>query len=277
MTSLTPLTLYQGLAGDRNARGMAGAGLMAKALARQTGFEPVVVGEPATPLGGHWDAELELARRPLTALAARYDTLLAHRQRPLTAMGRCAAALATLPVVARHRQDACIVWFDAHADANTPDTSTSGYLGGLVLTGACGLWHSPLGGGLRLQQVVLVGSRDIDPPEQQWIDQGLLRLVPPGPALAERLQTAIGDAPVYVHLDCDVLEPGIVPTEYRVPKGLTLQQLHQAAQVLAQREVIGLEIAEFEATWAQAEGGAPGDPAGVIAALAPLLKAVTDT
>lgn len=276
MTSLTPLTLYQGPAGDRNARGMAGAALMAKALALQTGLEPVVVGEPGPPLSGRWDAELELARRPLAALAARYDALLAHHGRPLTAMGRCATALATLPVVARHRRDACVVWFDAHADANTPDTSTSGYLGGLVLTGACGLWPSPLGGGLRLEQVVLVGSRDIDPPEQQWIDQGLLRLVPPGPALAERLQDAIGDAPVYVHLDCDVLEPGIVPTEYRVPGGLTLQQLHQAAQALAQCDVIGLEIAEFEAAWTQAEGGAPGDPAGVITALAPLLKAVTD-
>ena len=76
-----------------------------------------------------------------------------------------------------------------------------------------------------------------------------------------------------MHLDCDVLEPGIVPTEYRVPDGLTLQQLHQAAQVLAEREVIGLEIAEFESAWA--EDGTPGDPAPVIEALQPLLKAVT--
>jgi len=48
------------------------------------------------------------------------------------------------------------------------------------------------------------------------------------------------------YLDCDVLEPGIVPTEYRVPGGLDLQQLKGALQVLAECEVVGLEIAEFE-------------------------------
>jgi arginase len=273
MTSLTSFTAYLGLAGDRNTRGMAGAALMAEALARSTGLEPVQVGVPAAPLAARWDAELDAAQATLRTLADRYDVLLRRGLRPLTAMGRCATALATLPVVARHRPNACIVWFDAHADANTPDTSTSGYLGGLVLTGASGRWPSPLGSGLRLEQVVLVGSRDIDPPERCLIDQGALRLVPAGAGLAERLRAAIGQAPVYVHLDCDVLEPGIVPTEYRVPDGLTLQQLHQAAQVLAEREVIGLEIAEFESAWA--EDGTPGDPAPVIEALQPLLKAVT--
>lgn len=264
------LTLYQGRAGDRNPRGVAGAAIVARALARATGLDPTTVGTPAPPLGRHWDAELDAARHGLRALAQHCDALLTDGRTPITAMGRCATALATLPVVARHRPRACIVWFDAHADANTPATSTSGYLGGLVLTGAAGLWDSGLGGGLALQQIVLVGARDIDAPEQQLIDRGVLRLVPAGPSLGARLDDAIGQAPVYVHLDCDVLEPGLVPTEYRVPGGLSLSQLSEAAAVLATRERVGLEIAEFESAW---EDGRPASADAVVAALHPLLSA----
>ncbi|WP_275477567.1 arginase family protein [Aureimonas ureilytica] len=41
---------------------------------------------------------------------------------------RCAVSIATLPVVAKHHPDACVVWFDTHADLNTPESTTSGYL-----------------------------------------------------------------------------------------------------------------------------------------------------
>lgn len=271
MNFLPALTLYRGRAGDRNPRGMAGAALVADAWSRAAGLVATPIGTPAAPLGRSWDVELDAARADLRLLAGHYDELLAARRAPLTAMGRCACALATLPAVARRRPEARIVWFDAHADANTPATSTSGYLGGLVLTGVAGLWESGLGDGLALQQVVLVGSRDIDPPERQLIDTGALRLVPPGPELGRRLAEAVADAPVYVHLDCDVLEPGIVPTEYRVPGGLSLAQLREAAEVLARRERVGLEVAEFESTWT--EDGPPACADELVAALQPLWQA----
>jgi arginase len=268
------MTLYQGRAGDRNSRGMAGAAVLCTALETFTGQKAVTVGQPAEPIGLRWDGELAAARTALQALAVRYEAVFHAGQAPLTCMGRCAAALATLPVVARHRPDACIVWFDAHADANTPDTSASGYLGGLVLTGAAGQWNSGLGDGLQLGSVVLVGARDIDPAEQALIDSGVLRLVPPGEALAERLCAVVGHAPVYVHLDCDVLDPGIVPTEYQVPGGLSLVALQQALAGLARNEIIGFEIAEFEAHWAA--GGGAAMPEVLLPALAPLLQAMAD-
>jgi arginase len=266
------LTVFRGRAGDRNARAMAGVSVLGEALARQTGLLPSVVGHPEPPLGARWDAELDAARTALAELAEAYETLLQNGRKPLTVMGRCAAALATLPAVAKARPDACVVWFDAHADSNTPQTTSTGYLGGIVITGAAGLWESGLGKGLNLANVVLVGARDIDPAEQALIDAGTLRLVPPGPDLAERLRAAVAGREVYVHLDCDVLEPGIVPTEYRVTGGLTLADLGAAAKVLAEHRVIGLEIAEFESVWP--ETGAPGIPDGLCDALSPLLDAL---
>jgi len=119
----------------------------------------------------------------------------------------------------------------------------------MVLTGAAGMWDTGPGSGLELSNVVLVGSRDIDPDEQELIDSGRLRLVKAGPDLPTRLAEAVRGRTIYIHLDCDVLEPGLVPTEYLSPGGLSLHELHAAFEVLARQEIVGLEIAEFEATW----------------------------
>ncbi len=80
---------------------------------------------------------------------------------------------------------------------------------------------------------------------------------------------AIGDRSVYVHLDCDVLEPGLVPTEYRVPGGLSLHELTQACATLAEHGVLGAEIAEFEDDW---PNGETDDGRSVIEAIEPLLR-----
>jgi len=262
--------IYQGRAGDRNPRGILGAKRVGSALAERMNVSPVIIGRALAPLGGNWAEELSSARHDLILLADHVSRSLANGKRPLTTMGRCAAALATLPVVARFHPDARIVWFDAQADSNTPDTSTSGYLGGMVLTGAAGMWETGLGGTLDLGRVILVGARDIDPPEQELIRSGRLQLIPPGADCVRGLSAALGKSPVYVHLDCDVLEPGIVPTEYRVPGGLNLQQLQLAFEVLAERDVLGLEIAEFESSRDDHQG--PESPEALLDAVQPVFN-----
>lgn len=74
---------------------------------------------------------------------------------------------------------------------------------------------------------------------------------------------------MYVHLDCDVLEPGIVPTDYVHAHGLTLQDLRAACAVIAEGEVVGVEIAEFQNSWVA--GGPPVSPVPLIRALEPLI------
>ena len=256
---------------DRNPYGMLGAAMLCDALSAQLDLDPLIIGIPSEPLNLNWKAELDAARPELQDLAQTCEQTLALHMTPLIVMGRCASALATLPVVARHRPDACIVWFDAHADANTPDTSPTGYLGGMVLTGAAGMWESGLGDDMPLSNVVLVGARDIDPPEQMLIDADVLRMIRPGKTTAEQLQNAIGNQPVYIHIDCDVLEPGIVPTEYHVPGGLSLADLRACCEVLAQNEIVGIEIAEFEVLWADKD--TPASPDELIEALQPLFQA----
>jgi arginase len=266
------LTAYLGRAGDRNSRAMAGAALVGEALSERLDLPLALIGAPAPPLGLSWERELDASRAELKALATRVDQIFRDEHVPITAFGRCACALATLPVVVRHRPDVKIVWFDAHADANTPDTSTTGYLGGVILTGAAGLWHTGLGDGLKLSEVVLVGCRDLDPAESALIDDGTFKLIRPGTDIAECLRTAVGRSPVYVHVDCDVLDPDVVPTEYRVDGGLSLGDLRAASGVLAEHEVVGLEIAEFEATWTD---GRRGSPQPILEGLEPILSSLS--
>ena len=83
------------------------------------------------------------------------------------------------------------VWFDAHADLNTPHTSPTGYLGGLAFSEPMGWLDSGLGDGLQAHNCVLVGVREIDPDEQQLINDSEVELVKVSPALPDELRLAV--------------------------------------------------------------------------------------
>lgn len=264
------LTHFAARAGDHNDRAMAASPVLTQVLADTTGADPVVIGEPAPALATGWEEELAAARLDLQLVAQRYEDVFHAGETPVTALSRCAVALATLPVVAAHRDDAAVVWFDAHADLNTPGNTNTGYLGGLAFAGPLGLWDSGLGSGLALHNAVLVGARDLDAPERALVDDGSVRLVRVATDMAEQLRQVIAGRPVYVHIDCDVLAPGTVPTDYLVPGGMTLAQLRECAAVLAESEVVGIEVGELEAV-------DPSDPSParlIVEALAPLLDKV---
>ncbi|HTI77735.1 MAG TPA: arginase family protein [Mycobacterium sp.] len=263
------LSVFQGRVGDHNDRGFGGAAALGAEWARRLSVPPTVVGTPEPPLSTDWRVELDAAVPTLAAMSQRYEDIYAAGRTPVTALTRCAVALATLPVVARHHPDALVVWFDAHGDINTPESSTTGYLGGLALSGPMGWWDSGLGSGVAPANVVLGGARDLDPFERRLIDDGVVRHVPVGPGLLDDLDAAVGDRPVYFHLDCDVLEPGLVPTDYRVPNGLSFDELRGVANRLADNTIVGVEVAEFEEAWA--DTGDPGNPQSLLDALSPLV------
>ncbi len=266
------LTHFAGRAGDHNDLAMVGSRQLAAALAERLGTTATVVGAPEPALSVDWQEELAAAMPTLRAMAARLDDAFAAGATPVAASGRCAVALATLPVVAAHRPDAVVVWFDAHADLNTPADTTTGYLGGLAFSGPLGLWDSGLGAGLAPENAVLVGARDVDPPERALLDAGRVAWVPVGPAMADELREVVAGRPVFVHLDCDVLDAGIVPTDYLVPGGMTLDDLHATAAVLAESEVVGMELGELESL--PDAGDPPAYVTRLLDALAPLLDAV---
>ena len=148
---------------------------------------------------------------------------VAQAARPLVLSGDCATARAAVAGVQRRYPDLAVVWLDAHGDFNTPAISTSGYLGGMalaMLTGQTpGLFDDALG--LRPipdTSIILADARDLDPAERGSLNAGHVRRISADPAALTSALGDLGIAPVYLHLDIDVIDGAQVPGA-RFPSG----------------------------------------------------------
>lgn len=241
------IIVNQGRVGDRAPRMIDGARVTGARIAADYQLPSQTVGTPSPAQHDNWSDALHQAKDTLGDLATALDEALGERQAPIILSSTCSASLATIPVVHRHHPEVVVLYVDGHGDFNIPGCTQTGYLGGMVLSGACGLWDSGFGGTLPTAQAVLVGSRDIDEPEQQLIDSHRLRHLTPKDAHPDLLRAAIGDRPVWVHVDWDVLEPGYIPADYVVPDGLTPDQMRDLFAAIPRHQLIGFELAEFNA------------------------------
>jgi len=241
----------QGFVCDRyTSAGMHGAMLLARAAAQRLDAPLCDVGEsePARNLG--WRASLARASPYLREAAYSVGQIMRRRRLPIIFANRCAASLATITAMLRHRPDTKIVWFDAHGDFNTPATSPTGYLGGMVLSALCGLWDSGFDAGLQPDRVILAGTRALDPGESKLTAEQGVRVVAAedGTIDGGALIAAIGGASVWLHIDTDVIDPRYLPAEYRIEQGLRPSALHALLRnIVRTSELVGLELAEFEA------------------------------
>lgn len=148
---------------------------------------------------------------PWDRMASLYEQVaeaVHNDERPVVFSGDCTTSLGVLAGLQRRDVEPAVVWFDAHGDLNTPQTTPSGYLGGMPL--ALALGHGDRTASHRLglrriqpEQVLLVDARELDPGEGELIAAAPLRHVPVG----ELSAWLVPEGPVYLHLDLDVLDP----------------------------------------------------------------------
>lgn len=253
---------------------MRGAVALGIDVARRLDLQTETVGSLAALVDGGWLEQLEAASPNLQLFAQKVSEHLDDGDRFILTMGRCAASVATLPLIAQRFPDAAIVWFDAHGDSNVPmdgPQANTSYLGGMVITGAAGEWDTGFGNSVDLANVILVGARDLDPSEHERIEKGQIRLVSVGPDLGHRLEDAVKGRRVYIHLDCDVMSAGLIATEYQVPDGFAFADLREAFETLAKHDVLGLEITEYEDRWPD---GKPNQTEQLLDAIQPVLEAL---
>ena len=117
-------------------------------------------------------------------------------ERPLVLGGCCCAHVGAVEALAARHGRIAVVWLDAHGYLNTPETSPSG-----------NEWGMPLRMLIDSQtvdaaDVLLVGARNLDPPEEEFIASSGLHT-----AEAGLLGALEGTSGVYVALDADVLDP----------------------------------------------------------------------
>lgn len=153
-------------------------------------------------------------------------------QRPVVLGGCCCAHVgAAAGLAARHGRIA-VVWLDAHGDLNTPESSPSGNAWGMP-------YRMILDEGLAaVADCVLIGARNLDPPEQEYIaGHGLATSVA---ALDEVLDGVVG---AYIAFDCDVLDPSEIDCFMPEPDGLTLDQgIAVIGEVAARTPILGMGL-----------------------------------
>ena len=149
-----------------------------------------------------------------------------------------------------------VVWVDAHADFNTPETSPSGNVHGMPLAVLSGLGHPRLTEVFRAvdpKDVVLVGVRSLDPGEKRLLKEAGVRVYTMhevdrlGVArIAEEVLKHLQGLPLHVSLDADVLDPTLAPgVGTPVPGGLTYREAHLLREILAESgRVQSLDLVE---------------------------------
>lgn len=252
---------------DRSAGGARGVRALAPPLGERLGVEPRLIGSPSEPRAARFEDDLRDSRGCLLEAGGQVDDALSGANLPLLLAGDCSICLTTLPTALRHRPDAKVLWLDAHGDFNTPETTPSEFLGGMSLAGAAGQWDPGVGGAISPDRLVLAGIRELDPGERELLERSEATVI--GASTVETLvavKNALDGAPVYVHLDVDVLDPESVPVQDPVPGGLSPEKLYDLLESVAEEsELVGLEVTAF---------GGPDGAAVVLDVLEPLLRAI---
>src|SRR5262245_29421121 len=155
---------------------------------------------------------------------------------PLVLAVNCFTSLGTVTGVVR---DVGVVWFDAHGDFHTPDSTPTGFLDGMGLAMLTGDGWSEMRAGLTTVpagNALLVAARDLEPTEIERVEASDLRR-----AEVETLEAALDDlAPrvdaVYVHIDLDVIDPSVaLANVLSVDGGPDTEELEQALEAISSR------------------------------------------
>jgi arginase family enzyme len=153
-------------------------------------------------------------------------------QRPVVVGGCCCAHIGAARELARRTERLAVVWIDAHGDLNTAESSPSG-----------NLWGMPFrmildGGGVALADAALVGSRNLDPPELEFVRSA---------GIDDSIDRALaGASAAYVALDLDVLDPAEVDVLIPEPDGSSSAEIEALlGDIAARTSIAGMGVTGF--------------------------------
>lgn len=185
---------------------------------------------------------------------------------PVFIGGDHSIAMGTVSAVARHCAPAGrpvhVIWIDAHADYNIPDTSPSGNLHGMPLALLCGesefdeSFRGPWLGRIDPRNVTIFGARSIDREERRLVQARGVDVVDMRKidqlGVVAALQKVIDKAKaagahLHVSFDVDSIDPAIAPGGGTlVPGGLTYREAHLIMEMLHDSGVVGsLDVVEL--------------------------------
>jgi arginase len=185
-----------------------------------------------------------LSDNPVLAVnRALADTIQSHPAKtPLIFAADCVSALGALKGL-EARQPA-VLWYDAHGDFNTWETTPSGFLGGMPLAMLTGRGDRQYMRGIDLAplpdgHILITDARDLDPEEAVALRASKLTHLP---KVDDLLTVPLPDQPFYIHMDVDVIDPAEMPgLGYPAPGGPSVAQVNASLRrVVAERPTAGV-------------------------------------
>jgi arginase len=196
-----------------------------------------LINKPLLP-GGEKQQRLSALHRPLADFTQQS---VSNAKRPVSIAGDCCATIGVLAGLQRAGHDPVLVWFDAHGDFNTWQTTPSGFLGGMPLAMLVGRGEQTMLKALGLKplaedRVILTDARDLDPAEKLLVEKaGIIHLTD----VSDLLDLTLPEGPLYVHIDTDILDPAEAPAmNYLAAGGPSAKQLHTVMKHLNRTEKI---------------------------------------
>ena len=184
-----------------------------------------------------------------TELALKVAKVVEAGRFPLVLGGDHSIAIGTLAGLTDKYKNLGVIWYDAHADFNTAETSPSGNIHGMPLAVSVGLGHKSLvnihseGQKIKPENVVIIGARSVDPEERQLIKEQGVKVFTMHEIDRYGMTAVMEDALAYlrsrgvdgVHLslDLDGLDPLYTPgVGTPVPGGISYRESHLAMEML---------------------------------------------
>lgn len=230
---------------------------------RQAGHDAEVV-EIRLPDGFHTEVAggVALMRRVAEEVAAA----VAAGRLPVVLSGNCGTAVGT--VSALGAESTGVLWFDAHGDLNTPETSPSGFFDGMGYAMLLGHgWQGlaatvPGFSPLPAAHAALLAGRDLDPGETDLVAASGLLSLPPDRLREPAGRAALGELGrrvdrLYVHVDLDALDPSVIRANYLpTPGGLEPREvIEAAAAALAEARLGAVAFTSYDPSQDQRDPG----------------------
>ncbi len=197
---------------------------------------------------------LDLVAGKNTLLAEKVDEVIQSGSFPLVLGGDHSIAIGTLAGVAKHYKNLGVIWYDAHGDLNTSETSPSGNIHGMPLAVSVGLGHellTDIGGyspKIRPEHVVIIGARSLDEGERILIKEKGIKVYTMHEidrmGMAKVMEETIAYLKdktdgVHLSLDLDGLDPSECPgVGTPVMGGISYRESHLAMEMLEEAKLI---------------------------------------
>jgi arginase len=197
---------------------------------------------------------LALVAEKTALLAAKVDEVVQSGSFPLVLGGDHSIAIGTIAGVSKHYQNLGVIWYDAHGDLNTAETSPSGNIHGMPLAVSLGLGHSSLTEiagyypKIKPENVVIIGARALDEEEKELIKEIGLKVYSMHEidrlGMAKVMEETISYLKertdgVHLSLDLDGLDPNEAPgVGTPVMGGISYRESHLAMEMLEESGII---------------------------------------